>query len=83
MKRDHLVNQMFIQDIEKEIALLIITNDPRAGVRTRRATLNECLHAYFLSQNEPKKIEEVLLDPNWIVAMQKELNQFERNNVLE
>ena len=32
-----------------------IIGDPTAGVRTRSATANECLHACFLSQVEPKK----------------------------
>ena len=50
-------------------------------MRTRSATANECLHTCFLSQVEPKKTEEVLLDPDWISAMQEELNQFERNKV--
>ena len=35
----------------------------------------------FISQIEPKKADETLLDPDWIIAMQEELNQFERNNV--
>ncbi|KAL8105134.1 hypothetical protein AgCh_029065 [Apium graveolens] len=56
-----------------------IIGDPTDGVRTRSATANECLHAYFLSQIEPKKTEEALLDPDWISSMQEELNQFERN----
>ena len=60
-----------------------IIGNPNDGVRTRRATMNDCLYASFLSQFEPKKIEEALLDPNWIIAMQEELNQFERNNVWE
>ncbi|KAL8121576.1 hypothetical protein AgCh_018353 [Apium graveolens] len=58
-----------------------IIGDPNAGVRTRSTTANECLHAYFLSQIEPKKTEEALLDPDWISAIQEELNQFERNKV--
>ncbi|KAL8127849.1 hypothetical protein AgCh_014691 [Apium graveolens] len=60
-----------------------IIGDPTAGVRTRSATANECLHACFLSQVEPKKTEEALMDPDWISAMQEELNQFERNKVWE
>ncbi|KAL8126657.1 hypothetical protein AgCh_013786 [Apium graveolens] len=60
-----------------------IIGDLTVGVRTRSATVNECLHAYFLSQVEPKKTEEALLDPDWISAMQEELNQFERNKVWE
>ena len=52
-------------------------------MRTRRATQNECLYGCFLSQIEPKNVDEALLDPDWIVAMQEELNQFERNKVWE
>ncbi|KAL8093110.1 hypothetical protein AgCh_035124 [Apium graveolens] len=60
-----------------------IIGDPNAGVRTRSTTANECLHACILSQVEPKKTEEALMDPDWISAMQEELNQFERNKVWE
>ena len=60
-----------------------IIGDPSAGVRTRRATQNECLYGCFLSQIEPKNVDEALLDHDWIVAVQEELNQFERNKVWE
>ncbi|KAL8115415.1 hypothetical protein AgCh_022052 [Apium graveolens] len=61
----------------------IIIGDPNAGVRTISATANECMHACFLSQIEPKKIKEALIDPDWIAAMQEKLNQFERSKVWE
>ncbi|KAL8114645.1 hypothetical protein AgCh_021489 [Apium graveolens] len=48
-----------------------IIGDPTVGVRTRSATANECLHACFLSQIEPKEIDEALMDPNWISSMQE------------
>ena len=35
-----------------------------------------------LYQNEPKNIDEALLDHDLIVTIQEELNQFERNNIL-
>ena len=50
-------------------------------MRTRSATHNECMYSGFLSQMEPKKIEEALTDPDWVVAMQEELNQFEHRKV--
>ncbi|KAI3681450.1 hypothetical protein L6452_36246 [Arctium lappa] len=37
--------------------------------------------AEFLSSLEPKKASEALRDPDWILAMQDELLQFERNKV--
>ena len=59
----------------------LIIGDPDVGVRTRSATTNECLFSGFLSQLEPKKIDEALADPDWVLAMQEELNQFERQEV--
>ena len=35
----------------------------------------------FVSEIEPKNIEEVETDEFWLMAMEEELNQFERNNV--
>ena len=37
----------------------------------------------FISQIEPKNIHEVKNDENWMISMQEELNQFERNEVWE
>ena len=35
----------------------------------------------FFPQEETKKVEEALQDADWVLAMQEELNQFERNKV--
>ncbi|KAK6149283.1 hypothetical protein DH2020_016808 [Rehmannia glutinosa] len=37
----------------------------------------------FISQIEPKDVSQALDDTDWILAMQEELNQFERNKVWE
>ena len=37
----------------------------------------------FISQIEPKNINDVLVDENWMIAMQEKLNQFERSEVWE
>jgi hypothetical protein len=37
----------------------------------------------FVSSLEPIKVEQALEDPDWVVAMQEELNNFERNQVWE
>ena len=55
--------------------------DPDTGVRTRRGTQNKCYFSGFLSEIEPKKVEEALIDPDWVIAMQYELNQFKRQEV--
>ena len=35
----------------------------------------------LVSEIEPKNIDEALLDNDWILAMEEELNQFTRNDV--
>ena len=59
----------------------LIIGNPEAGVQTRSATQNECLYHNFLSQEEPKKVEDAIKDSDWVTAMQEELNEFERNKV--
>ena len=50
------------------------------GVRTR-STLREEMNFAFTSLIEPRKVDEALLDVQWIRAMHEELEQFERNRV--
>ncbi|GKD86904.1 hypothetical protein Tco_1358058, partial [Tanacetum coccineum] len=45
------------------------------------ASAHECLYVNFLSEMEPKKLIEALEEEGWIIARQKELNQFEKNKV--
>ena len=61
----------------------LIIGDANEGVKTRSATQNECLYNSFLSQEEKKKIEDALQDPDWVIAIQEELNKFETNKVLK
>ncbi|GKB23440.1 putative ribonuclease H-like domain-containing protein [Tanacetum coccineum] len=49
--------------------------------RTNHMDLQNCLFAYFLSQEEPKKVIHALKDPSWIEAMQEELLQFKLQEV--
>lgn len=52
----------------------LIIEDPNVRVRIRSATQNEYFYMSFLSQMEPKYIDEALQDFNRIEAMQEELN---------
>ncbi|KAH9697228.1 hypothetical protein KPL71_023524 [Citrus sinensis] len=61
----------------------VILGDPSRGVTTRSSLRNTCEHNAFISQIEPKSFEDAENDESWIMAMQEELNQFERNNVWE
>ncbi|XP_070057327.1 uncharacterized protein [Nicotiana tomentosiformis] len=55
---------------------------PNVKVQTRSSLRNLCALTTFLSQVKPKNIKEALKDLDWIIAMQDELNQFERSKVL-
>ena len=59
-------------------------NAPGPLTRSRATQLaNFCGHFAFVSITEPKKVEEAFMEPEWIQAMQEELQQFELNNVWE
>ena len=60
-----------------------VIGDISQGVATRLNLKDACLNMAFVSQIEPSKTDEALEDDQWIVAMQEELNQFERNQVWE
>jgi hypothetical protein len=67
MQRDHPVNAILC-DIEN-------------GVTTRSHVANFYEHYSFVSSFEPFKVEDALRDPDWVVAMQEELNNFKRNEL--
>ena len=60
-----------------------IIGDISKGVSTRLNLKDACLNMAFVSQVEPTKVAQALEDDQWILAMQEELNQFERNEVWE
>jgi hypothetical protein len=64
---DHLVNSI-LGDIHK-------------GVTTRSRVTHFCEYYSFVSSIEPYRIEDALIDPDGVVAMQEELNNFTRNVV--
>ena len=51
-------------------------------MRLRSKALNVITHSCYLSQFEPKKVDEALQDANWN-SMHEELHQFVRNNMWE
>ena len=53
------------------------------SITTRSSLRNTCEYAAFISQIKPKSFADAENDESWIMAMQEELNQFERNNVWE
>jgi hypothetical protein len=67
VQRDHPINNI-LGDIEN-------------GVITISHVINFCEHYSFVSSFESFKVEDALHDPDWVVVMQKELNNFKRNEV--
>ena len=67
IQKDHLVDNI-LGSISK-------------GVTTRSRLATFCEHYSFVSSLEPLKVDEVLDDPDWVMAMQEELNNFTRNEV--
>ncbi|XP_022851835.1 uncharacterized protein LOC111373528 [Olea europaea var. sylvestris] len=85
-------NKTFPQDRDKdpkEPSTRVKSNHPKdniigdldEGMRLRRRVLNNIAYTSYVSQVEPKKVEEALSDECWVNAMHEELNQFARNNV--
>jgi hypothetical protein len=58
-----------------------ILGDISKGVTTRSRLANFCEHYSFVSSIEPFRVEEALQDPDWVLAMQEQLNNFKRNEV--
>jgi hypothetical protein len=58
-----------------------ILGDISKGVTTRSHVANFCEHYSFVSCIDPFRVEEALQDPDCVLAMQEELNNFKRNEV--
>ncbi|GKB66088.1 retrovirus-related pol polyprotein from transposon TNT 1-94 [Tanacetum coccineum] len=81
---DHLESANILEPAE--VQLVNIIGEPLDGITTRNrvrdsedALAHECLYVNFLSDIEPKRLNEVLIEEGWVISMQEELNQFERN----
>ena len=59
----------------------LIIGDLSKGVTTRNFLRNIYENLAFLSQIEPTNFHEAEFDEHWLLAMQEELNQFERSKV--
>jgi hypothetical protein len=69
------------QAIQRDHPVNSILGDIHIGVTTRSRVAHFCEHYSFVSSIEPYMIEDTLRDPDWVVAMQEELNNFTRNEV--
>jgi hypothetical protein len=69
------------QAIQRDHPVNSILGDIQKGVTTRSRVAHFCEHYSFVSSIEPYRIEDALRDPDWVLAMQDELNNFTRNEV--
>jgi hypothetical protein len=60
-----------------------IVGDISKGVQTRSCIASFCEHFSFVSCIEPNRVDESLLDVDWVNAMHEELNNFTCNEVWE
>ena len=70
-------------NIARDHPLNTIIGDISRGVQTRSRLASFYEHFSFVSSTDPKKIEEALMDVDWVNAMHEELNNFTRNQVWE
>ena len=71
-----------LREWSKDHPWLLVLGDPDGWV-TMGAIENEYLIFGFLSEEEPKKVEEALMDPDWVIAKQDELSRIERQITLK
>jgi hypothetical protein len=67
--------------IQRNHPVYQILGDISKGVTTHSRLANFCEHYSFVSSIEPFRVGEALQDPDWVLAMQEELNNFKRNEV--
>lgn len=58
-----------------------VLGDLSKGVTTCSHIDNICEHYSFMSYIKPFGIEDALKDPDWVMAMHEDLNNFNRNEV--
>jgi hypothetical protein len=63
-------------NIQKDHPVDNILGSISKGVTTRSRLATFCEHYSFVSFLKPLKVEEALDDPDWVMAMQEELNNF-------
>ena len=69
------------QSVQRDHPVDNILGDIKKGVTTRSRVATFCQHYSFVSSFEPFKVEDALRDPDWVMAMLEELNNFKRNEV--
>nr|GEW04176.1 putative ribonuclease H-like domain-containing protein [Tanacetum cinerariifolium] len=81
--KDHLVSQIIgdLSSAPQTRSMTRMVKDQGGLTKINNEDLHTCMFAYFLSQEEPKRVHQALKDPSWIEAMQEELLQFKMQKV--
>ncbi|BFG37724.1 hypothetical protein CerSpe_239980 [Prunus speciosa] len=69
------------KQVQKDHSPSDIIGNVHDKLRTRQQVCDEVTNLCYVSLIEPKSVTHALADNDWILAMQDELNQFERNDV--
>jgi hypothetical protein len=80
-KREAPPHSRMCHNVQRDHPVDNILGDIEKGVTTRSRVANFCEHYSFVSSFEPFKVEDALHDPDWVVAMEEELNNFKCNKV--
>jgi hypothetical protein len=81
IRDQRLPHQRVHQAIQRDHHVNSILGDIHKGVTTRSRVAYFYEHYSFVSSIEPYRIEDALRDPDWVVVVQEELNNFTRNEV--
>lgn len=68
-------------EFHKDHIKQLVIGSPLKGVLTRSKAMWLDSYSPFLSSIEPKNFPQAKKNESWMIAMQKELNQFERDKV--
>jgi hypothetical protein len=69
------------QTVQRDHPVDNILGDIKNRVTSRSRVANFYQHYPFVSSIEPFKLEDALHDPDWVVTMKGEFNNFKRNQV--
>nr|GEX99814.1 hypothetical protein [Tanacetum cinerariifolium] len=75
--KDHLVSQIIgdLSSTNQTRSMTRVVKDQGGLSQMFNDDFHTCMFAYFLSQEEPKRVHQTLKDLSWIEAMQEELLQ--------
>nr|GEU38401.1 putative ribonuclease H-like domain-containing protein [Tanacetum cinerariifolium] len=81
--KDHPVSQIIgdLSSTTQTRSMTRVVKDQGGLLQMFNDDFHTCMFAYFLSQEEPKRVHQALKDSSWIEAMQKELFQFKMQKV--